>query len=124
MFSDNRCMDFNKEMPRPEMKEYKHEEHMHHAHTMPAQMPAMDMGMNMNMGCCPQQGMVCPPVYECPQERCCHREIVHEVPHIQPVNTRIINHHIYRHTFSPCFSACEENVCSDVYENPCGCGRF
>lgn len=25
-------------------------------------------------------GMICTPVYECPQERCIHREIVHEVP--------------------------------------------
>jgi hypothetical protein len=25
--------------------------------------------------------MMCPPIYECPKERCIHREIVHEVPH-------------------------------------------
>ena len=45
----------------------------------------MDMGIN---NC----NMV--PVYECPQERCCHREIHHEVKHIVPVNTKIMNHHI------------------------------
>ena len=47
-------------------------------------------------------GVVCPPVYECPQEKVCHRYICHEVPHIQPCNTRIVNHHVYRHTFTPC----------------------
>ena len=114
MFKESRCVDFMG-MPRPEMKEFKQDEKM--AAVMPEHhhMPAMD-------GCCmnqPMPGMVCPPVYECPQERCCHREIVHEVPHVIPVNTRIINHHIYRHSFTPCFSSCEENVCSDVYEQPC-----
>lgn len=94
---------------------------------MPAQEPMkFDMdskkGMpfdhhHMDKSCYP--GVVCPPVYECPVERVCHREIVHEVPHICPVNTRIVNHHIYRHTFAPCFSCCEENVVSNVYEGNC-----
>ena len=56
---------------------------------------------------------MCPPVYECPQERCIHKQIVHEVPHIQPINTRIINHHIYKHTYTPCYTCTEENeVCN------------
>lgn len=25
-------------------------------------------------------GIVCQPIYECPQERCIHRQIIHEVP--------------------------------------------
>lgn len=33
-------------------------------------------------GNAPLPGVVCPPVYECPQERCFHRQIVHEVPHV------------------------------------------
>ena len=64
-------------------------------------------------------GVVCPPVYECPQERVCHRYICHEVPHIKPCNTKIINHHIYRHTFTPCYTCCEENEYSNVYDNNC-----
>ena len=59
------------------------------------------------------------PVYECPQERVCHRYIHHEVPHIMPCNTRIINHHIYRHTFTPEYTCCEENVCENVYGPRC-----
>ncbi len=85
---------------------------------------AYDGGMSMNMGCCdmgnmPQQMMMCPPIQECPQERVCHRYMCYEVPHIMPCNTRIINHHIYRHTYTPCFTSCEENVVSNVYDRKC-----
>lgn len=65
-------------------------------------------------------GVVCPPIYECPQEKVCHRYICHEVPHIMPCNTRIINHHIYRHVYTPCYTCCEENVVSNVYGPKCG----
>jgi len=67
-------------------------------------------------------GMVCAPVYECPQERIIHREIMHEVPHVCPINTRIVNHHIYRHTYSPCYTCCEENEICNV--NDCCCNNF
>lgn len=67
-------------------------------------------------------GMVCAPVYECPQERVIHREIMHEVPHVCPINTRIVNHHIYRHTYSPCYTCCEENEVCNV--NDCCCNNF
>ena len=60
----------------------------------------------------------CPPVYECPQERVCERYIVHEVPHIMPINTKIVNHHIYRHTFTPCYTMSECDTCENVYD-PC-----
>ncbi|MBE6155991.1 MAG: hypothetical protein E7164_04470 [Firmicutes bacterium] len=80
-------------------------------------MPVADMGnanqMSMGMGC---QTM---PVYECPEERVCHRYICYEVPHIKPCNTRIINHHVYRHTFTPCYSSCEENVVENVFDQRC-----
>ena len=66
------------------------------------------------MGCGP-----CEPIIECPQERVCHREINHLVRHIQPVNTRIINHHVYHHTCEPQFTCCEENVCCNVFDNCC-----
>lgn len=77
-------------------------------------MDSMQMGtMNQASGC------AMPPVYECPQERVVNKEIIHEVQHICPINTRIVNHHIYRHTYAPCYTCCEENVCSDVYEGSC-----
>lgn len=78
-------------------------------------------------GCCPMNqmmnetmpGVVCPPVYECPRETVVNRYICHEVPHIMPCNTRIVNHHIYRHTYTPTYSCCEENEVQNVYENRC-----
>lgn len=74
---------------------------------------------NMGMQTQAAQGCVMPTVYECPQERVCHKEIIHEVPHVCPINTRIINHHIYRHTYTPCYTCCEENVECNVYEGSC-----
>ena len=80
----------------------------------------MNMGMAMpNMMGETLPGVVCPPVYECPRETVCHRYICHEVPHIIPCNTRIINHHIYRHTYMPTYSCCEENDVQNIYERRC-----
>ena len=59
------------------------------------------------------------PVTECPKERVVHRTIMHECPHICPIKTRIINHHVYRHTFTPSYTCCEENEYSNVYEPRC-----
>lgn len=64
-------------------------------------------------------GVVCPPIMECPKERCIHRQIMHEVPHVCPIKTRIINHHIYRHTYSPCYTCTEENEVCCVNEGCC-----
>ena len=86
----------------------------------------MNYGYNVMPNCCQPKmmgealpGVVCPPIYECPKETVCHRYICHEVPHIEPCNTRIINHHIYRHTYTPTYSCCEENEVQNVYERRC-----
>ncbi|MBR1416369.1 MAG: hypothetical protein IJ572_00935 [Bacilli bacterium] len=74
----------------------------------------MDMNMSMNMDNqnCSLQGVMCPPVCEAPQERCCQRDIHHCIEHIVPINTRIINHHIYHHVYKPVYTCTEENICS------------
>ena len=81
----------------------------------------MNMGMSqmMGMGCCPGQTMMCPPIMECPQVKCCHRVINYEVPHIIPCHTKVINHHIYRHTYQPCYSYSEEDEASEIYDQKC-----
>ena len=80
----------------------------------------VNMGMDMPMMGCPQtQTMMCPPIYECPQVKCCHRVINYEVPHIIPCHTKTINHHIYRHTYQPCYSYSEEDESSEIYEPKC-----
>ncbi len=83
---------------------------------------SFDCGFNkgmdhmMNMCGCKMQ-----PVYEQPIEKCVHRTICHEVPHVCPINTKIINHHVYRHTYSPCYSCCEENEVCQINEGSCCC---
>ena len=56
------------------------------------------------------------------RERVINRTFVHEVPHVCPIHTRIINHHVYKHTYHPQYTCSEENVCSNVQ---CGsCNQF
>lgn len=76
-------------------------------------------GASGMMGCC-GNGSTCPPVMECPQERVCHRQMCYEVPHIIPVNTHIVNHHIYRHTYQPVYTCTMEDEVCNVYDNKCG----
>lgn len=62
------------------------------------------------------------PIIEPGRERVVQRNIVHEVKHVCPINTRIINNHIYRHTYQPRYTCCEENV---VTNQQCGsCCQF
>ena len=69
------------------------------------------MNYNVGGGC---QGRV--------KERIINRTFVHEVPHTCPIHTRIINHHVYKHTYRPVYTCSEENVCSNVQ---CGsCSQF
>ena len=67
---------------------------------------------NMNMGISSQ------PIMEPLQERVVNRTIVHDVNHICPVRTLIINHHVFRHYYQTTYSCCEENVC-ETECNPC-----
>ena len=74
----------------------------------------MDVDVNMNMANSTGSS--------CPRERVVHRTYVHDVPHTCPIHTRIINHHVYRHTYRPVYTCSEENVCSNVQ---CGsCSQF
>ena len=85
----------------------------------------MDMNMGMDTDMMNNNGMsgsACPPVYECPQERICTRVIVHEVPHVMPIHTKIINHHVYKHSYTPCYTTSECDTCENVYD-PC-CKNF
>lgn len=65
----------------------------------------------------PMMGMTTAPVVETPRERVVYRNIYHTVPHVCPINTRIVNNHIYKHTYQPRYTCCEENV---VTNEQCG----
>ena len=75
-----------------------------------------NMGYNMPM----EQTNVMAPVIEPGRERVINRTFIHNVPHICPINTRIINNHIYRHTYQPRYTCCEENrVCQEQCGSCC-----
>lgn len=59
------------------------------------------------------------PIMEPMRERQVHRTIMHDVQHVCPIRTRVINHHVFRHTYRPAFSCCEENVCSEIQCGSC-----
>ena len=101
----NRCMDPNIFLESQEPMDY-------------SMMGGMDTSV-MKMNCCNDGVMMCPPIMECPQVKCCHRVINYEVPHIIPCHTKVINHHIYKHTYQPCYSYSEEDETSEVYEPRC-----
>ena len=72
----------------------------------------MDQGMSM-------QGGVSAPIIEPMQQRVINRTIIHEVPHVCPLQTKIVNHHVFKHTYQPSYSCCEENVCSEIQCGSC-----
>lgn len=63
--------------------------------------------------------MASTPIIEPMRERVVNRTIEHVVPHVCPVRTRIINHHVFKHTYQPNYTCCEENVCSHVQCGSC-----
>lgn len=39
--------------------------------------------------------------------------------HVCPIHTRIINHHVFKHTYRPQYTCSEENVVSNVQCGSC-----
>lgn len=69
-------------------------------------MPPMDMNYGMD-SCCNRE------IVEPAINKCVEREFYHEVPHVCPIHTHVINKHIYKHTYTPQYSCSEENqVCN------------
>lgn len=77
------------------------------------EMNTSDPGMMM--------GSVQGPIIEPGRERVIQRNIIHEVKHICPMNTKIINNHIFKHTYQPHYTCCEENTCTNVQCGSCSC---
>jgi len=71
---------------------------------------------NMNTGCMERE------IVEPTINKCIEKEYYHEVPHVCPIHTHVINKHIYKHTYTPQYSCSEEN---QVYNEDCGsCCNF
>lgn len=77
----------------------------------------VDINMMGNVGYGP--GPMVPTMNEGVQERLVHRTFVHEVPHVCPIYTRIINHHVYKHTYRPEYTCSEENTVSNIQCGSC-----
>ena len=75
----------------------------------------INMMYNGNM----MNGVNSNPINEGVQERVVERTFVHEVPHVCPIHTRIINHHVYKHTYCPQYTCSEENTVSNVQCGSC-----
>ena len=75
-------------------------------------------------GCCNNmyQGCMEREIVEPTINKCIEKEYYHEVPHVCPIHTHVINKHIYKHTYTPQYSCSEEN---QVYNEDCGsCCNF
>ena len=79
----------------------------------------VDVTMMPNNNGMMNQAIFQQPMNEGVQERVINRTFVHEVPHVCPIHTRIINHHVYKHTYRPAYTCSEENVCSNVQCGSC-----
>lgn len=66
-----------------------------------------------------QTQMMSSPITEGMQEKCVHRTFVHDVPHVCPIHTRVINHHVYRHFYQPRYTCSEENTVSNIQCGSC-----
>ena len=78
----------------------------------------MDVDVNM-MNTSNQSTMSQTPMSQGVQERIINRTFVHEVPHVCPIHTRIINHHVYKHTYRPVYTCSEENTVSNIQCGSC-----
>ncbi len=84
-----------------------------------------------NRNCCQKNNMfkcgcgereVANQVIEPTITKCVQKDFYHEVPHICPIHTHVINRHIYNHTYTPQYTCSEEN---QVVNNDCGkCSGF
>ena len=78
--------------------------------------------------CCPNQPMMggcCrqPQMEQCVMEptitKCVEKEFYHEVPHVCPIHTHVINKHIYNHSYTPQYTCSEENQVCNIDNGPC-----
>lgn len=69
-------------------------------------------------GCCrqPQMEQV---VMEPTITKCVEKEFYHEVPHVCPIHTHVVNRHIYNHSYTPQYTCSEENQVCNVDNGPC-----
>ena len=79
----------------------------------PQQMPHFDRDC-CNMNQTREQCIVEPTI-----NKCVEKEFYHEVPHVCPIHTHVINRHIYNHSYTPQYTCSEENQVCNIDNGPC-----
>lgn len=79
----------------------------------------IDLNQTQSLVNGPMMGEMQTPVIEPVRERIVNRTIEHVVPHVCPIRTRVINHHVFKHTYSPNYTCCEENIVQHVQCGSC-----
>lgn len=64
------------------------------------------------------------PIMEPAITNCVEKEFYHEVPHVCPFHTHVINKHIYKHTYTPQYTCSEENQVINMDCGSCCSGQF
>jgi hypothetical protein len=54
-----------------------------------------------------------------PRVKVVHRPVYHDVIHVQPCHTHVVNTRINCHKFVPTYSCSSEYQCKDVYSGGC-----
>lgn len=61
------------------------------------------------------------PIVEPVINKCVEKEFCHEVQHVCPIHTHVINRHVYNHVYTPQYTTSEENqVINNDNGNCCG----
>lgn len=77
---------------------------------------------NFGFGKCCQMNRPDCPIMEPVITNCIEKEFCHEVKHICPIHTHIINKHIYNHTYTPEYTCSEENQI--INNDPSCCNKY
>lgn len=73
----------------------------------------------MGRGCCDMNQTREQCVVEPTINKCIEKEFYHEVPHVCPIHTHVINRHIYNHSYTPQYTCSEENQVCNIDNGPC-----
>lgn len=71
------------------------------------------------MGGCQRQPQMEACVMEPTITKCVEKEFYHEVPHVCPIHTHVVNRHIYNHSYTPQYTCSEENQVCNIDNGPC-----
>ena len=69
----------------------------------------------MPMGCGCESPIIEPVI-----NKCVEKDYYHEVKHVCPFHTHVVNKHIYNHTYTPQYSVSEEEQVIDNNNGCCG----